>query len=191
MQNLNKYLNVKSLIYILMLFVAYYLGNADLQKLASKKLNIDQTITNTSLVSGEYLVSKVVDGDTIHVVDSSQKEDIVRLLSVNTLEKNASSTRERCLAKMQTEFTETNLLNKKVYLYFDDTQPKRDKYNRLLAYVATTSTTNYFYNDLLMQTGNAKVFKATPPAANYSKYLVYQLQAEKEGVGMWNSELCK
>ena len=92
---------------------------------------------------------------------------------------------------MQTEFTDTNLLNKKVYLYFDDTQPKRDKYNRLLVYVATTSTSTYFFNDLLMQTGNAKVFKATPPAKMYEKYLVYQTAAQNQQLGMWNSELCK
>lgn len=204
MQNLNKYLpkniNLKSLVYILLLFVAYYLGDADLQKLASTKLNLNEIVSKTQPKEGEYLVTKIVDGDTVHVQDVKGKEDILRFLSVDTLEKNSTDAREKCLAEMQTEFTKESLLNKKVTLQTDKTQGERDKYGRLLVYVTVplqpppsgeTSDTYYIYNERLLETGNAKVFRANPPATMFNEYLKLQEEAQRNKLGMWNSELCK
>lgn len=194
MQNLN----FKRLFYIILLFVSYYLGEKDFINLSLEKLNLS-VLTKESIIKTKsdqqsmdsYTVSYVVDGDTIHVKDKNGKEDIVRFLAVNTLEKNATSTREKCFANMQAEFTKLNLLNKQVYLIVDETQPVRDKYNRLLAYVSTTSLiTNYYFNDLLIQTGNAKIYKANPKAKKYDEFEIYQSIAKEKKLGMWNTLLC-
>ena len=68
--------------------------------------------TKTELKTSEYMVTRVVDGDTVHAVDASGKEEILRFLAVDTLEKNSTNSREKCLADLQTKFTNDNLLNK-------------------------------------------------------------------------------
>jgi endonuclease YncB( thermonuclease family) len=222
----SKIFSFRNLFYASLLVTAYFLGDSDLENILSKKLGIDLNIFNKSTGNvstnylslegstrtpvsegvvksnvggylGKYIVNKVVDGDTVHVKDVNEKEDIVRIIAINTLEKNSLDAREKCLANMQTEFTKQNLLGKEVYLFYDATQPKRDKYNRLLNYVATNTVAdqsgfiNYFYNDYLIQTGNAKIYVASPPAKKYKEYLALQNQAQKENLGMWNTETCK
>jgi endonuclease YncB( thermonuclease family) len=196
MQNLKNIMNPKKIFYTMLLFVAYFLGESDLINLSLKKINLskitDNLVVKQNIVDDKnYFVNYVVDGDTVHIKDEKGNEDIVRFLSVNTLEKDSTDAREKCLANMQTQFTKDNLQGKQVFLTYDSTQPQRDKYNRVLAYVATTSSsTKYFYNDYLMQTGNAKVFLASPKAKNYDLYLKYQNQAQEKKLGMWNLNLC-
>ncbi len=190
MQNivLGKLLTLRKILYILSLVVAFLLGDMSVTDFSKGR---EMTIAELSTFSDAYKVTYVVDGDTVHVVDEKGNKDIVRLLAVNTLEKNSLVPREKCLAKQETEFTKQNLLNKDVYLISDQSQPKRDKYQRLLVYVATTSTsTNYFYNDLLIQTGNAKVYKASPKALKYDEYVKLQINAQNRKLGMWNLENC-
>jgi micrococcal nuclease len=202
MQNLDikKYLNLKSLLYLLVLVFAYYLGDVDLQSLMYKRMNINNSSqTKTELKTSEYLVTRVVDGDTVHAVDTSGKEEILRFLAVDTLEKNSTNPREKCLANLQTKFTNDNLLNKSILLETDETQGERDKYGRLLVYVKVplqpppsgeASDTYYIYNEKLLETGNAKVFYAAPPAKNIKKYIELEKTAKEKMLGMWNPELC-
>lgn len=194
MQNIKKYLDLKTLFYALMLVFAYYLGDADLKKIISRKLNISTNALNVQKIQtvnlGEYLVTKIVDGDTVHVVDSVGKEEVLRFLAVDTLEKNALDAREKCFANMESKFTEENLLNKKVILQNDPTQSERDKYGRLLVYVSLAGSPQTF-NETLLSTGNARVYKASPPAVNYKKYVELQTEAQKNNLGMWNTELCR
>jgi endonuclease YncB( thermonuclease family) len=143
---------------------------------------------------GQFHVSKIVDGDTIHVTDSDGKETIVRFIAVNTPETHKDTKRNECLGNLAKEFTNTSLMNKDVLLFGDSTQPKLDKYNRLLAYVSTdtlaTVTPTFFFNDILVKTGNAKVYRATPPAFYFNRYQDEQAQAQINKLVMWNNTLC-
>lgn len=140
---------------------------------------------------GKYRVNKIVDGDTIHVLDESNTEDVVRIMAVNTLEVNSNNLEEKCFARKQTQFTKENLLNREVLLYGDKTQPERDKYRRILAYVATSTNNfvdeinNYFYNDYLVQTGNADIYRAAPPAILLKRFEGYRDIAKENRLGMW------
>lgn len=191
MQNIKKYFNLKTIIYLLLLVLAYYLGDADLEKLISNRLNIStNSYMAPSLKGEEYIVNRVIDGDTVHVTDENGKEEILRFLAVDTLEKNSFDKREKCLAYQETDFTKENLLNRKVTLKTDSTQDKYDKYGRLLVYISLASSTKTF-NEVLLETGNARVFKSNPPATNYEKYLQLQTEAQRKHLGMWNTELCR
>jgi micrococcal nuclease len=90
---------------------------------------------------------------------------------------------------MATDFTKANLLNKKVLLFSDQTQPKRDKYNRMLAYVQVDGSLELF-NETLMKSGLAKTYKASPPAVEWSKYETIRQTEESSKQGIWNPELC-
>jgi endonuclease YncB( thermonuclease family) len=145
-------------------------------------------------IIGDFTVSRIVDGDTAHVKSLNaadmNKEDVVRIMAVNTLEKMDIDARVKCMAYAATDFTKEKLLNKKVALYSDSTQPARDKYNRLLAYVLIDGE-SVFYNETLILEGLAKVYRASPPAIEYSKYLKIQEEQIKLGKGIWGQELCK
>lgn len=137
--------------------------------------------TKTELKTSEYMVTRVVDGDTVHAVDASGKEEILRFLAVDTLEKNSTNSREKCLADLQTKFTNDNLLNKNILLETDETQGERDKYGRLLVYVKVPES-NSIYNERLLETGNAKVFYATPPAKEIKKYIELEKNSQAKNV---------
>lgn len=202
MPNLSKYFNSKNILYLIIFVFALYIGDKDLENLLSKKLNLNSNMAtninqqnnypriDSSPKEGEYLVTKIVDGDTVHVVDSTGHEEVLRFLAVDTLEKNSLDVREKCLANLESKFTEENLLNKKVLLEVDPTQGERDKYGRLLVYVKEVLGTKTF-NEILLETGSARVYKASPPAINYKKYVELQTEAQKNNLGMWNDVLCK
>ncbi len=150
---------------------------------------------------GVYVVNYILDGDTIHVKDEHGVEIKVRFLAVNTLELTSTDAREKCLAEQEKQFASDNLLGKEVVLAGDPTQPKLDKYGRTLAYAKilpspplrgenSISSTETF-NELLMKTGNAKIYKSTPPATMYQKYLELQTEAIKNKLGIWNENNCK
>jgi endonuclease YncB( thermonuclease family) len=144
----------------------------------------------------KFRVTKVVDGDTAHIrkiLSDSSLENFtykVRIMAANTLEKTSSDVREKCFANMATDFTNKNLMNRNVYLYGDKTQPKLDQYGRTLAYVLEENS-NIFYNEVLMESGLAKTYKASPPATEWKKYENIRLEMEKQGKGIWDLNLCK
>ena len=194
---------VKKLIYLLVL-VVFALGSYFYDQIKSHyDAKVPQevvTIQNSNLILdkniyliGNYTVDYITDGDTVHAKDSNGKEEKIRFLAVNTPEIHNAASRELCLGKLAKEFTKENLLNKQVVLYGDTTQPKRDKYDRLLAYVQVleaNATGTPFFNEMLMKKGYSKVYKASPVATYYAKYLGYQAEAQKENLIMWNTQLC-
>lgn len=210
MQDLgSKYIKtINKLLFVILLFIISYF--AYFAKIDIHTANILQTVKqvqknesantpkndniNLSYL-GNFTVSKIVDGDTIHVLDIKNNEIVVRLLVVNTLELKSANERERCLAKIGKDYTSENLLNKQVELWGDTTQPKLDKYGRTLAYIkvvdANATTTDQFYNEKLMNSGLAKVYKASPPGLFYEKYLDLQNKAISDKVGIWNNTLCE
>lgn len=187
---------VKKVLYVLYLLLAMFFGYffEDISDSSISIINNREpslTVSSTSSIYlGSFKVNRVVDGDTIHVIDKDGKEDIVRLLSINTPEVRNASDRQMCLGKIATNYTESKILNKEVLLFADGTQGNRDKYDRLLAYVALGTSTTYF-NQELIETGNAKVFYTKPATVMHAKYLELEKQAKVNSIGMWNPELCK
>ncbi len=165
-----------------------------LENKQNNNLNLDSKIYK--LYEEKFKVTKIIDGDTIHVrkilVDGSLENFTykIRMMVVNTLEKNSLDVREKCLANLGSQFTYKNLMNKNVYLFGDKTQPKLDQYDRTLAYVLEENA-NIFYNEILMNSGLAKTYKASPPATEWRKYENIKLEMEKQNKGIWDLEVCK
>lgn len=134
-------------------------------------------------------VTHIADGDTVDIRLPNGDKEIVRLLAVNTLEMTSTNTREVCFAKLAKDFTTTELLNKQVAYTSDPTQPKRDKYGRLLLYLQVAGESQTF-NEKLMHTGLAKTYKASPPAQEWQKYETIRAEKERRQEGIWNPNLC-
>lgn len=129
--------------------------------------------------SGYITVTRVIDGDTI-VIEGNQK---VRLIGVDTPELHHPKKPVQHFAKEAKEFTKKIAEGKQVRLEYD--WQKKDKYNRLLAYVYLEDGT--FLNLEIIKQGYGFAYTKYP-----FKYLEQFRQAEKEareqGRGLWKKD---
>lgn len=137
-------------------------------------------------------VTKVVDGDTIHVELENGNEEKVRFIGVDAPE---STTRVEPYGKEAAGYTKSKLLNKDVWLELD--VQERDKYGRLLAYIWFSPPTKEsneeirakMFNAVLLLEGYAQVM-TVPPNVKYAEYFrEYQQEAMEKSVGFWGLEI--
>lgn len=137
-------------------------------------------------------VTKIVDGDTIHVKVEGREEK-VRLIGVNTpeLANPERGQREEPYGREAKAYTEKELSGRQVYLEFD--VQLRDKYGRLLAYVwlerpqkgtAEEAWANLF-NARLLLNGYAQVMTVPPNVKYVDLFLTWQREAQKNRRGLW------
>lgn len=135
-----------------------------------------------------YLVSRVVDGDTIEVTKDGVKEK-VRLIGINTPETVDPRKKVECFGKEASAHAKELLTGKQVKLVTDDTQTKYDKYGRLLAYVY--SDDGLFVNKHMIVEGYAYEYTYTVPYIFQKEFKEAQKQAEIEGKGLWGVGVCE
>ena len=135
-----------------------------------------------------YLVSRVVDGDTIEVTKDGVKEK-VRLLGINTPETVDPRKKVECFGKEASAELRQMLTGKQVSLVTDDTQTKYDKYGRLLAYVYTVD--GLFVNRHMIAEGYAYEYTYTVPYIFQKEFKEAQKQAETEEKGLWKVGVCE
>jgi len=133
-----------------------------------------------SLSQDYYEVSKVVDGDTIRL----ENGETVRLIGIDTPETVHPSKAVEYYGKEASDFTRMMVEGKQVELEFD--VQRRDKYNRLLAYVYLEDGT--FVNAELVKEGYAKV-STYPPNVKYADlFTKLQKEARENNRGLWAPE---
>jgi micrococcal nuclease len=145
-----------------------------------------QAQTNSSKAQNKqevnYLVTKVIDGDTFWVrnVDGSQEK--VRLIGIDAPEsRDTGKKKEGFYGKESKAYLTKLLINQKVRLELD-VKP-RDQYKRLLAYVYLADGT--FVNAHLVKNGYAMVY-TVPPNVKFSKdFLKLQIEARNKNQGLW------
>jgi micrococcal nuclease len=119
----------------------------------------------------------IYDGDTIKL-DNGEK---VRYLGIDTPEMNYDKPPAERLADEAKRFNSDLVYGKKVRLEFDIV--KRDKYNRLLAYVYVN---NVLVNAKLIEAGLAKVYIIPPNVKYADDFLDIQRTAKEAKRGIWN-----
>lgn len=124
----------------------------------------------------EFLVTKVIDGDTIVLMSG----EVVRYIGIDTPENpNLKST--DCFAREAFEENKRLVENKKVRLKKDVSE--RDKYGRLLRYVYVDSI---FVNKYLVEEGYA-VAVSYPPDIKYQvEFKLAEQRAKENNKGLWN-----
>ena len=151
--------------------------------------NILATTTDVSTETRDvYVVSRVVDGDTIEVTKNGIKEK-VRLIGVNTPETVDPRKKVECFGKEASAYAKEILINQKVTVVPDSTQDTRDRYGRLLAYVYRED--GLFVNKHMIAEGYGYEYTYKVPYLFQKEFKEAQLRAQTEGKGLWAEGLCE
>jgi len=128
----------------------------------------------------EATVDKVVDGDTISV-HMNGTEETVRMLLIDTPETKHPDKPVQPFGEQASQFARKKLSNKKVELEIGTS--KRDKYDRLLAYVYVNGE---MYNKQVVRKGLARVAYVYPPNDKYVEQLrEAEDKAKNDKLGIW------
>ena len=132
---------------------------------------------------GTYKVIKVVDGDTL-VIDMDGKEERLRLLGVDTPESvHPDKDKNIEFGTLASEFTKLHLEGKTIGIEYD--KEKRDRYDRLLAYVYVDGE---MFNKTLLENGMAKVTIYQPNDKYEEEFLALEQEAKAANMGLWAYE---
>ena len=127
-------------------------------------------------------ISKIIDGDTLWT-KSGEK---VRFLGINTPEMRLANESENLDGELAKEALEEIIkVNEKVCLMTDTEGDKKDKYDRLLAYVFSDDGVDV--SKTLLENGEAEYYRN----ATYSRkkeFSAIEKIAKKEKKGLWGQE---
>ena len=94
-------------------------------------------------VTTTALVLKVVDGDTVDIVDDVRGRLRIRLLGIDTPETKKPGFTVGCGGPEATEFAKSTLVGQRVAFITDPSQDQRDRYGRTLAYLEKADGWDY------------------------------------------------
>lgn len=134
---------------------------------------------SSSLRTVEGVVTKVVDGDTIHVRVGDRLEK-VRYIGVNTPEVHHPTRGQEPGGREASEVNRGLVAGRQVRLELD--VQERDRYGRLLAYVWVAGT---MINAELVSRGYAQVMTVPPNVRYQQLFLRLQRDAREAGRGLW------
>lgn len=136
--------------------------------------------------AGNYPVVSVVDGDTVRVRIGRSVES-VRLIGIDAPEESAAGRPAQCFGADATARAEELLAGKAVRLEFDESQGRRDRYNRLLAYVWLDDV---LYNERMVRLGYAREFTYNLPYRYQANFQAAEQEARVAGRGLWAADTC-
>jgi micrococcal nuclease len=131
----------------------------------------------------EGRVTKIVDGDTIHVQVGGRREK-VRYIGVDTPETHKPGTPVQCYGRSASAFNARLVAERRVELRTD--AETRDRYGRLLAYVYRRPD-GLFVNAELVRRGFATILTIPPNVAHAAEFLRLQRAARAAGRGLWGA----
>ena len=189
---IKKIVTIILLIIIAIIFAIYFKNYLNDNINIYEENNITTNINNTDKEDNqielvEATVTKIVDGDTIWV-NINGKEEKVRFIGVNCPE---YTTKIEEYGKEATEYTTTELLDKKVYLQKDVSQT--DDYDRLLRYVwlekidtiNEENIKNYLFNAKLVINGYAQSNYYKPDISLQNYLEKFENEAKQQKIGIW------
>ncbi len=162
-----------SLIIISVGYLFSNLNHLDLESLLSETTTLEQVAASSELE--QVTLKRVVDGDTIIVLDSNQNEIRVRMIGVDTAESvHVDSSKNTEAGVIANAYTKSQLVQGQT-LFLEYDKERLDRYDRTLAYVWLDSNVNPNYlNDIQAKMYNAKliiegyeVAKSYPPNTKY------------------------
>ena len=134
-----------------------------------------------------YDVTKITDGDTLHISMDGQDE-VVRLLGINTPETVDPRRSVECFGKEAGERMNEIAKGKIVRLEYDDSQSLRDAYDRILAYVYLED--GQMINRKMIAEGYAYEYTYLTPYRYQKEFRDLQRLAQSAGRGLWAKETC-
>ena len=126
-------------------------------------------------------VTDVIDGDTIRVL-AEQRELTVRLIGIDTPEKEGPYTQLECYGEEATAVTTDLLEDERVELEFD--VERTDRYDRTLAYVWLDDE---LINETIVKEGAAVLLTIPPNVAYVERFEAAQRAARDAERGLWGA----
>ncbi len=134
-----------------------------------------------------YKVTKVTDGDTIHVaIDGT--DTVVRLIGINTPETVDPRRPVECFGVEASQEMKDLAAGKSVRLEYDDSQALHDTYGRLLAYVYLED--GEMLNRKMVAEGYAYEYTYMTPYKYQKEFRGLQNLARVSKRGLWNPNAC-
>ena len=174
--------SVITLIAVILFFIAYVF-HAQISGIIH--LPIATTTQNT--IGIYYDVTKITDGDTIHL-SMDGRDETVRLIGINTPETVDPRRAVECFGKEASERMKEIAKGKIVRLEYDDSQSVRDTYGRLLAYVYLED--GQMINRKMIAEGYAYEYTYLTPYKYQKEFRELQVLAKTGGRGLWASTTC-
>jgi len=132
---------------------------------------------------GFHQVVEVNDGDTITVKSNGQQER-VRLIGIDTPEKNHPEKPVQCFAEAASKRLEELIDGQDVALEADPENTNRDRYDRLLRYVYLPD--GQMLNRKMVEEGYAFAYLAFPHS-RLSEFEQLETQAREADLGLWRA----
>jgi micrococcal nuclease len=133
---------------------------------------------------GSGIVTRVVDGDTVHVRIGGRDED-VRLLGIDTPETHKPNTPVECFGREATAQLGRLIPRGTAVRLVRDVEA-RDRYGRLLAYVYRDRD-RLFVNEEMARAGYAAAFTYPPNVAHADEIVTAAADARDAGRGLWSA----
>lgn len=148
---------------------------------------LEQYLPKEEIVREQYLVTRVIDGDTL-VIDMNGEEERLRIIGIDTPESVRPNTPVECLSLEAGEYTKSMLENEYIETEYDDTQGNRDKYDRLLRHVFIDDIN---FGEKIIQDGYAYEYTYDMPYTYQREYVEAERYARENEVGLWSDSACK
>lgn len=142
---------------------------------------------NHPAVSGFVAVERVIDGDTIDVLQNG-KTLRVRLIGINTPETVDPRKKPECFGLEASVKLHALLDGREVRLETDPTQGVYDKYGRELAYVFLPNDMDV--NELMVRTGFAREYTYKKPYKFQKSFKAAESAARAASLGLWAPGAC-
>lgn len=173
----------KFLIFFASVLFSAYVYNAQ----TSGVVDLGLPVTTENTVGFYYNVTKVTDGDTIHI-QMDGKDEKVRLIGINTPETVDPRTSVQCFGKEASTRMKELAEGKIVRLEYDETQDTRDAYDRLLAYVYLED--GQMLNRKMVAEGYAYEYTYLKPYKYQKEFRQLQTLARSSSRGLWSVDTC-
>lgn len=138
------------------------------------------------LEANQTRVINVIDGDTIEIESNNVKQK-VRLLGIDTPEKNHPSKPVECFANEATAYLKNLISSKQVTLEKDSSQTDKDRYGRLIRYVYVG---NQLINLKMINDGYAYEYTYQKPYLKQADFKAAQTEAKSSSRGLWATNTC-
>jgi micrococcal nuclease len=143
--------------------------------------------TTPNTVGIYYKVTKVTDGDTLHI-SMDGRDETVRLIGINTPETVDPRRPVECFGKEASARMKEIAGGKIVRLEYDDSQSLRDTYDRLLAYVYLED--GQMINRKMVAEGYAYEYTYLTPYRYQREFRDLQRLAQGAKRGLWAPDTC-
>jgi len=127
---------------------------------------------------------KVVDGDTVDIVDDVRGRLRIRLLGIDTPETKKPGYTIGCWGPEASEFAKSTLLGQRVAFVTDPSQGIYDRYGRTLAYLDKADGWDYSVEAARAGAAHSYVYHGHP-SARADEIATAEQEAKAAGRGLW------